>query len=570
MYVILFVFGSLYQHTFAQNNVIGNFHQEKVYVHFNKTFLVTGENIFYKLYNLDATTNRLSTISKIAYVELINSKNESIFSHKLKLENGVGFGDFFVGTNVPSGNYKLVAYTLWMKNGSDNNFYQNDIAIVNPFQNDQYDILAENDSIYQAKPIFKSPSNQDNTTTIQPNIAINTNKEKYTKREKVTLNIKYIDSENYSGNYSVSIHKVDKLESPEMQPSTKFNVLFDNLNSNSTPYIPELRGEIISGKVLDSLNNPVSNSKVGISIPGINNIFKIATTNSLGKYYFSLDQSYENKYATVQVIDSQRENFTIVVDSFSKFSTKNLQFSEFRITPANKKLILERSIQNQIENSYASTKLNSVDSLYPIAAFYKTKATIYKLDDFTRFPTIKETVVEILKTVYVRQRKDGNTLHVRIFEDKLESGLLPMLLIDGVLIQNHQELLDYNPNNIEEIDVVEAQYVYGTKVYNGIIAVQTKSGNYDTQAYGNFIKKIELFKPLDKKNYYKQVYHDSKFDRIPDFRSQLLWLPNVLLNETNNEIDFYTSNISGLFEIRLEGFTQSGKPVSLRKIITVE
>lgn len=562
------MFGSLNLQVYAQNNTKGNIPQEKVYLHFNKTLFVTGENLYYKLYCLNDETNQLSTISKIAYVELISTKNESIFSHKLKLENGVGNGDFFITTNIPSGNYKLVAYTQWMKNGT-NNFYQNDITIVNPFQNDQSGMLAKNDSIYQANHIFNLPVISSKYSDNQSDIKLNTNKEDYNKREKVTINIEKINSENISGNYSISIHKVDSVVSPTMLPSTKFNTLFTNSNTNSTEFIPEIRGEIISGKVLDSLNNPIANCKVGISIPGKNYIFKIATTNNLGKYYFNLNKSYENKQAVVQVIDKQREKLTVIVDSFSKLNTSNLQFSEFKITPAIKKLILDRSIQNQIENAYANVKLNTVDSIYSIDPFYKTKATSYKLDDFTRFPTIKETVVEILETVYVRQRKEGNTLHVRIYDDKLESGLLPMLLIDGVLIQNHEEFLDYNPNNIEKIDVVGAQYIYGSQLYDGIIAAQTKSGNYDTRASGNFIKKIELFKPLAKKHYFLQVYQDSKFDRIPDYRSQLLWMPNVQFNKTSKKIDFYTSDISGLFEINLEGFNEKGKPTSIKKYIKV-
>ena len=79
-----------------------------------------------------------------------------------------------------------------------------------------------------------------------------------------------------------------------------------------------------------------------------------------------------------------------------------------------------------------------------------------------------------------------------------------------------------------------------------------------------------MFKPLRNKNYFKQVYaEDDKFNRIPDFRSQLLWEPNFNLNKNEDTIFFFTSDNNGDYEISLEGFTNDGQPVSLREIISV-
>ena len=57
---------------------------------------------------------------------------------------------------------------------------------------------------------------------------------------------------------------------------------------------------------------------------------------------------------------------------------------------------------------------------------------------------------------------------------------------------------------------------------------------------------------------------------IPDYRYQLLWKPDLNLNEGEMSIEFFTSDITGDFEISLEGYTNNGIPVSLRKFITVE
>ena len=109
--------------------------QEKVFLHHNTSLLLTGEYLYYKLYCFNANTNKLSEISKMGYVELISENGTSIFKHKIKLINGLGQGDYFVPTSIPSGNYKLLAYTQWMRNGEKHNFFSSDISIVNPFVN---------------------------------------------------------------------------------------------------------------------------------------------------------------------------------------------------------------------------------------------------------------------------------------------------------------------------------------------------------------------------------------------------------------------------------------------------
>ena len=79
-----------------------------------------------------------------------------------------------------------------------------------------------------------------------------------------------------------------------------------------------------------------------------------------------------------------------------------------------------------------------------------------------------------------------------------------------------------------------------------------------------------ILRPQLKKIYNKIDYNNTADnERIPDFRNQLFWNPEVKLNNESNNT-FYTSDNSGLFEIVLEGFTKNGLPVSLKEIIEVK
>ena len=140
LYVVLFL-NTLY--AIAQLNtkdypdVISNFRQmpqESIFVHYNTSSFFSGERLFYKVYCFNNQSENLSTISKIAYLEMISQDGKVVFKHKIRLENGIGFGDFSIPTSITTGSYKLFGYTHWMKNNNIEQFFQTDLIIINPYQ----------------------------------------------------------------------------------------------------------------------------------------------------------------------------------------------------------------------------------------------------------------------------------------------------------------------------------------------------------------------------------------------------------------------------------------------------
>lgn len=105
--------------------------QEKIYVHTDKNFYLTGEIIWFKLYNTDATFNRPLDISSVAYVEILDTLNKPVQQAKIGLNKGEGDGSFYLPQSISSGNYKLRAYTNWMKNFDAAYYFEKNITIVN-------------------------------------------------------------------------------------------------------------------------------------------------------------------------------------------------------------------------------------------------------------------------------------------------------------------------------------------------------------------------------------------------------------------------------------------------------
>lgn len=562
-----------------ENSSINNeIPQEKLYVHLNTTLLLTGEHFYYKVYCLNSETNSLSNISKIVYVELINSDKNQIFKQKVRLESGLGQGDFFIPTSVQSGNYKLIAYTQWMRNKEENKFFQNDISIINPFSENQNNILKNTNQIDTLQIIKSNKINEIASIETNELVALELNTTKFKNREKVVLNIKSNKELESFGNYSVSVRKIEPISIPNKLTSTAFLSMLSQekkssfIGNKNAVYLPELRGELLSGNVIfkDSRER-VSNAKVALSIPGEDYIFKIANTNNFGVFYFNLDNEYKNSKATIEVINNDGENFEVELDQQKALDYGNLEFNNFWITENDKNIILEHSIFNQIENAYTSLKPDIINKPKPIIPFYGSNTNEYILDDYTRFPTMSETIVEVVNLVYIKQRKGIRTINVIRPTNTYDSGLLPLILMDGQRIQDHNKLIDFNANKVKKISVVREKYIYGSQLFDGIISLETFEGNFENIDSESLVKNVELFKPLESKSYFQQQYDSSdKLNRIPDFRTQLLWLPNLEINSKLKEVTFFTSDVNGTFEISLEGFTNNGKAVSLKEVIIVE
>ena len=549
--------------------------KEKIYLHQNSTFLMSGEYLFYKVYCLNGQTNNLTDFSKMAYVELIGSDGKIVFSHKIRLDKGKGQGDFFIPTSIASGNYKMVAFTQWMRNGSVDDFYQNDVVILNPFQTNQNGLLrASNDSLkLQAGSKGKSLDDQ----SMGLSFSLSVSPKESQKRENITLKINDLP-ENWHGNYSVSVRRTEDLSLPLRTSALGFEKM---TRTGSTKYmtgasegswLPELRGELISGVVLNKETGlPAASKKVGISIPGTNYLFKISNTKADGKFYFNLDRPYMNQEAIVQIVGDDRDNFQIQMDKSTTPDYTKLVFNDFVMTEEMQELILAHSIKNQVQNAYASTRVDSLRKIEDFPPFFSTPSHEYYLDDYTRFPTIRETILEVIEQATTRQKQGKQSIHVRVYDDNVETGLKSLLLIDGLFIQDHNTVVEAKAAKIKKISVVSEQYLYGSEVFEGIIAMESFDGDFIESRPQLKGQETPLFRPEAQKEYYHQDYkYPERFKRIPDFRTQLVWEPEFNLTKKNTEYSFYTSDVSGSYEVIIEGFNKKGRALSIRQVFEVK
>ncbi|SHG05642.1 hypothetical protein [Flavobacterium johnsoniae] len=542
---------------------------ETIFIHTNAVTLVSGETLLYKVYCLKSSDKTPSGISKVAYVELVDDNKKSVFKTKIALENASGQGDYFIPTTLKTGTYKLIGYTNWMLNKPFSELFQLNINIVNPYKVDEKTA---------SQNIFAGNTNTTAESLKNENVTLNLNKKIFSNRELVDLKIKSSNANYTNGTYSLSVRKLDnipaqnQISAVNFAAATAYPVVLDLKNENQKIILPEVRGEIISGKISAKNNSDkIDNISVGLSIPGKSFAFKVVQTDKNGNFIFNVNQTFYSPNIVLQIIDEKANNYELTVNNAPEIDYTKVSFEkDAKLSYTIKESLLERSISSQVENAYFHKKVDNIEKTPTVEPFYYPLTKEYILDDYTRFKTLKETITEVAVEAYSKQKDDKLYLHVN---DPSVFPQLPnpaLVLVDGLYLENQNDLLTYNMKNVYKIEIIVGRYYVGAKSFNGLISFTTFDKDFKSTQTGSFIAKPTILRPQPKKIYNKVKYENTADnERIPDFRNQLFWNPDVQLNQ-DSETSFYTSDLSGTFEIRLEGFTKSGIPVSIKENIEIQ
>jgi len=147
--------------------------REKVFIHTNKTTYFNNENIWFKAYVAADATNFLSKHTTNLIVNLLNNQGDIIESKTLFIQNGIGYGDFLIDTNLNTGKYYIQAFTNSMKNFGKENTYMQQIEIINTTIKNELAQSNNSSNIYDIQAFPESGyllENSENTISIKASI----------------------------------------------------------------------------------------------------------------------------------------------------------------------------------------------------------------------------------------------------------------------------------------------------------------------------------------------------------------------------------------------------------------
>jgi hypothetical protein len=348
--IITILFGILFLlpiHTKAQEN---NFKlpnaslAEKIYLQLDRKVYTTGETVWFKCIVSNASEHIPSLLSGVLYAELIGADEVILQKKIIKIEKGIGQGNFDLDKKILKGNYLIRAYTQWNQN-FDTDFvfeeyiqvFTNDSQNKEPIQNIK--LIKEATSSDHLQVIF-NPQVIDSLQKKELNVYITVDTKKDSLLIKKDKNNKYIldydikkdsqfasfkiETENektYAKTVVLNKEYIDLQffpESGQLVQGLSSKVGFKALDANG-------KGKIIEGNIIDENQAVITSFKSNALGMGS---FYIGNADSTKKYYAKINTSslkfpLPNVAATGTVLSLNKQGDKVLIKAFSNDTKKD-------------------------------------------------------------------------------------------------------------------------------------------------------------------------------------------------------------------------------------------------------
>ncbi|HEX5024414.1 MAG TPA: hypothetical protein VFV68_04045 [Agriterribacter sp.] len=442
--------------------------------------------------------------------------------------------------------------------------------------------------------------------TDQLHIEAKTNEANYTTRKKVRLHVSSHNRNSLPADLSVTVFRLDGLQAEEQNniysylwlssdlkgtvefPSYYFqnnndstNTALDNLmlthgwrrfkwtdvQQNKKPvlsFLPEYEGHIIEGKITDTITRkPYAEATAYFSLPTVNTKFYTSTSDANGNLRFYTRGIYGPGELVAQAEGLKAAGCNIEINTPFSDQYSSRKLSPPTISPKQKNALEINSINAQVQKKYAADQLKKF--LLPTidtTSFYGKADESYLLDNYTRFTTMEEVLREYVLGVIVGRSE--KKFHLTVV-DLPNRGLFkdnPLVLLDGVPVQDVDRFMSYDPLKIRKLEVVKRKYYYGPLLLHGILNFTTYKGNMEGYQFDRESIVVDFEGMQLQREFYMPVYETTEqmSSRKADFRNLLFWSPDVITNENGDaDLEFYTSDVKGKYIGVIEGITRDGK-----------
>ena len=550
--------------------------KERITLQLDRNICLAGEAIWFKAWCfLDGKLD--VEMSKVLYVEIFDETQKSIVQEKFLLDNNKAIGSIQIPEDAASKYYFLRAYTRYMRNFSSAEFHYQQVTIVNP--------LIENESIEvqetKLTKLFAKAKKQEDTY-IPPNrlVKVELEKDSYQPRQKINFQVS--TSAAINADFSAVVRMQGLGNQPNQQvtlnngwlipdcmedPSCKLAYDLDSTpvlsldeqeeNSSHLQWLPETRGLTISGLIQNKEKKPIENALSIVSILQEEPMLYMGMTDTKGAFTICLHDMKDQKNLFV---GTPNDKNTVLIrndfdSNFPEITTVPLRFDS--TTHA---LLKALNLHQQLKQTYPKNKTQFV---FQNKAFEIPFSNILGPDrrvllaDFIEMSTMSEVFEEITSGVLVR-KKDGKP-SLSVFNSKQQKTYdSPLVLLDNVPVYNISELLKIAPSKIEAIEIYNTNYFLGNFTLGAIISIISKTDDfaaYNWSDQGAFAK----FKTYSVTQPFEEVLHSDN-SHFPDFRPVLYWQPSLEFTqkERKQSISIYAPDRPGIYEILIQGFTNSG------------
>lgn len=553
LFFISILFWSI--HLKGNSNTIDSIEvSESVSVHIDRKIYIAGENLLFSFYLLNTQSHELSKGSAIGYVVIQNENSDVIGHSQVKIENGIAAGAIYLPDTIKTGYYHVVAYTNYMRNLPDSNFFTSQILVANRFDSDFSSLILKNQSYKQADKI-KCDSNVNSSVKISPSNLV------LKKRDKANFTLKISNPDCRFIDLSISI-KEKTINATSIAPSRPHYFKLSS-DSNRLIYLKEDKYTELQGLLSDPASGKgLPNRQLILTTPDTTTNFNYTQTNEMGQFRFGISDYYADRELFIKIKDDVDELQPSKITFVPKFQGSNhIQTLAWPI---------DSSLINYIKRSQELIRIQKAFNQSPVQYIKKeAKASsprLYRHPDYRVYPgeyielkDFQEISREIIPTL--RTRKTDNT-YSSVHYDLIFKEILPSnsaFFVDGIFT-NIASVIPFNSKEIKRIDVISSPWYYNNMKLWGVISIFSKNSLWKTITLtkGYYRMKADGFYEFPVLNHPND---EKKINlREPDFRQLLYWNSHYRLEKEKSAVfDFYTSDYAAKYLIKLSGITDKGE-----------
>jgi hypothetical protein len=185
---------------------------------------------------------------------------------------------------------------------------------------------------------------------------------------------------------------------------------------------------------------------------------------------------------------------------------------------------------------------------------------------------MEEVFREYVPSVIVKKKNESFSLmvinmpKVRLFANP------PLILYDGVPIVNVDKIMAVDPLKIKRLEVISRPYYVGSLTADGIISLTSYKGSFEGIEIDPSTIVLDYEGLQSRREFCSPDYSTAAAvqSRLADFRDLLYWNPNITVEKAGkNNLEFYSSDKTGKYEIDVQGVTKDGKAISARSYFSV-
>ena len=538
---------------------------ERIYVSTDREAYIAGDAVWCSLFCLDEK-GRFSDQSAVAYLELVSTAG-TVTEAKIGLLEGRGAGQFRIPVTVPTGTYRLIAYTA-VNAGEQGQAWKAGSRLL---------------SVYNTTSAARVPDGVELTDEAAYEALARPTEESEGKleisaRTRVRRDGTAVLTLHNQGvapaSVSLSVYHDDSLM-PAPQENTPASFL-RALPASVTLWpgadpTPEYDGEVISTRVRGTMVTGDNERTVAsLSSAGAPSNLYIGRTEGNDRIRFYTSNIYGDREIVCEVAQLDRKEGYIEFES-------PFQRPEIGDLP---RLPLSKAVQGDLSTRKAALRAEKALRIDTLATYMTRREDLmlesipfkrYHLDDYTRFPSIRETLIEFIPELRLRESRDGLWQLLMTQSDAVNfrhnRTNTILVMMDGVVLSDLLQLEEFDAMLVDDIDIYMSTFACGKVVYNGLVNFVTKKNYVTALHFPNNVRVVD-FKGV--------CYPVAYGGAVPegtglDLRQLLYWNPILSVAAGgDSRIEFHAPGYAGRFKVVVKGFAADGSPISREFAFEVE